>query len=273
MRKVKLGTTGESIPVIGQGTWGIEDGKDKEYYEKWKDSLKKGIELGMTHLDTAEVYGNGAAERMIGELLEESVDRDEVFITSKLFPIHMMRKSMRKATQKSLERLGIDCFDLYLIHWPNPFMINSGFMKYFDELIEEGKTRYVGVSNFFPWQVKKAREALKNGELVTNQIRLNVTYQKPIKNSLSFYQDENILITAYSPLGHGGLHGIDDGLKNKLEKIGQKHDITIQQVALAWLVNHDGIIAIPKAFDEKHVEANAKAADIVLSESEIKSLY
>ena len=212
---VELGNTKEKIPIIGYGTWGIEKDKDKQYYENWKAAMKKGIELGITHIDTAEIYGNGAAESTIGQLWDEGVNRDDLFITSKLFPTHWSIKSMENATNASLKRLGIKNFDLYLIHWPSWVPI-SRFMRHFDKLLEEGKTRYVGVSNYFPFQVKMANNALKKGEIVTNQLRLNVKYQKPIKKSLDFYIEKGITITAYSPLAHGGLNNLKGKLLEKL---------------------------------------------------------
>ena len=117
MRKVELGKTGEQIPILGQGTWGIKSRKGKKYYESWKNSLRRGIELGLTHIDTAEIYGFGTSEKVVGELISE-YNRDDLFITSKLFPIHLSLKTMKKAANKSLKRLGINTFDLYLIHWP-----------------------------------------------------------------------------------------------------------------------------------------------------------
>jgi diketogulonate reductase-like aldo/keto reductase len=273
MRKVKLGKTGETIPILGQGTWGIKKGRNKKYYEKWKDSLRKGIELGMTHLDTAELYGMGTSEKVIGELIKE-FDRDDLFITSKLFPSHFGYKSMIKACNKSLERLDIKYLDLYLIHFPSLlFSKIKKHMRVLEQLLNEGKIRYIGVSNYSVQQFKMGQEFLKNSELVTNQLQTNVLYQKHIHDSLPYYQKEGVLLTAYSPLSHRGYKNLKGELRLKLDEIALNHNASIQQIAIAWLINHNNVIAIPKAFQLIHVEENAKAANIELSDEEIKSLY
>lgn len=268
MRITELGRTGEKIPVIGQGTWGIKARKTKDYYDQWKKSLRYGIQLGMTHVDTAEAYGLGTAESVVGEVIAE-FGRDELFVTSKLLPTHFRYSQMKKAAEKSLKRLGLKYFDMYLIHFPNPFIPIRRNMRLLEELLAEGKTRYIGVSNFSVKKFQKAQECLKKAELVNNQLRINVAHQKHIINSLKFYQKQGVTITAYSPLGHRGFTNLEGELKEKLEKIAERHKATIQQIALAWLVNIDGIITISKAFQDRHVKANAAAGEIVLSKGEM----
>ncbi len=273
MRKVQLGRTGEQIPVLGQGTMGIKSGKDKEYYEKWKTSLRKGIELGMTHIDTAELYNFGASERTIGEMIKE-YDRDDLFITSKLFPKHLGYKSMIQACNKSLERLDIKYLDLYLVHFPSlGFSKIKKHMRVMEQLLNEGKIRYIGVSNYSVDQFKEGQEYLKKAEIVTNQLRANIMKQKHIHNSLPYYKKEGIILTSYSPLSHRGYINLKGNIRSRLEQVANSHNATIQQIALAWLINHDNVIAIPKAFQLEHVEANAAAADIKLSEVEVKQFY
>ena len=273
MKKIILGRTQEKIPIIGQGTWGISRiFKSNDYYEQWKKSLRIGIDLGMTHIDTAEFYGLGKAEEIVGEVIKE-YKRDELFITSKLFPMHLRRKSMLRAAKKSLKRLDLDYFDLYLIHWPSPLISIKKQMSVLETLINEGKTRYIGVSNFSLDQFQKAQNFLKNIELVTNQLKLNISEQEIMHNSLSYYQENDIILTAYSPLGHKGLTDINMGLKNKLEKVAENHNATIQQIAIAWLINHKNVITIPKAFHINHVKENAEAASIKLTRSEIELFY
>ena len=271
MRTVELDRTKEKLPVIGQGTWGIKARKSKEYYDQWKKSLKHGLELGMTHIDTAEAYGLGTSEQIVGEVIAE-FGRDNVFVTSKLLPTHFRLSQMKKAADKSLKRLGIKYFDLYLIHYPIPFIPIKRNMRLLEELLAEGKTRYIGVSNFSVEKFQKAQEYLKKAELVNNQIRINVARQEHITNSLSFYQKQGITITAYSPLGHRGFKNLEEELQKKLEKIAERHKATIHQIALAWLVNIKGVITISKAFQLKHVEANAAAGEIILSPEEMKSI-
>ena len=272
MRKVQLRKTGEQIPVLGQGTMGIKGGKDKEYYETWKTSIRKGIELGMTHIDTAELYNFGTSERIIGEVIKE-YDRDDLFITSKLFPKHFGYNSMIKACNKSLERLDIRYLDLYLVHFPSfVFSKIKKHMRVMEQLLEEGKIRYIGVSNFSVDQFKEAEGLLKNSEIVANQLRANIKTQKHIHYSLPYYRKEGVILTAYSPLGHRGYTNLSGELRSKLEEIAKSHEATIQQISLAWLINHENVIAIPKAFRVKHTEENAAAAEIKLSEEEIKQI-
>jgi len=268
MRKVELGKTGEKIPILGQGTWGIKSRRGKDYYESWKNSLRRGIELGLTHIDTAEIYGFGTSEKVVGDLISE-YNRDDLFITSKLFPMHMSFRKMKKAASKSLKRLGINNFDLYLIHWPSPFTSRKKQMKILDHLVKEGKTRYVGVSNFSVEQFEESLSVL-NTDLVTNQLHANITKQNHVSESLPYYQKNGVTLTAYSPLGHKGYSNLDGALRDKLNSIAKAHDATIQQIAIAWLINHKNVSAIPKAFKIEHVEANVKAAEIILSENELK---
>ncbi|MFX1551991.1 MAG: aldo/keto reductase [Promethearchaeota archaeon] len=273
MRKVKLSKTGETIPILGQGTWGIKKGRNKKYYEEWKASLRKGIELGMTHIDTAELYSFGTSERVIGELIKE-FDRDDLFITSKLFPKHFGYEAMIKACNKSLERLDIKYIDLYLVHFPSfLFPKIKKHMRVMEQLLNEGRIRYIGVSNYSIEQFKIGQQYLKKSELITNQLQVNILNQKHIHNSLSFYQKEGVILTAYSPLSHWGYTNLKGETRLKLEKIAKAYNASIQQIAIAWLINHDNVIAIPKAFQLKHVEANATAADIKLTDKEIKYLY
>jgi len=276
MRYVELGKTGEKIPVLGQGLWGISRLKgffnSKYYYENIKSALRKGIELGMTHIDTAELYGLGKAEKVLGELIRE-YPRDNLFITSKLFPIHFSKKSMKKAANKSLKRLGIDYLDLYLIHWPSKLISIRKEMNVLETLVNDGKTRYIGVSNFSVNQFKKAQESLKKEELVNNQLHINITNQRYIHKSLSYYQENGITVTAYSPLAHNGYTNLGGKIKEVLEELAIKHNSTIQQIAIAWLINHKNIISIPKAFNRDHVENNAKAANISLLKEDLELLY
>ncbi len=272
MKTIKLGKTGVTIPILGQGTWGIKSFRSKSYYKKWKESIKKGIELGITHIDTAEMYGRGTSEQILGHVISE-YDRDDLFITTKLFPMHLRYKTMKKAAYKSLKRLGIKEIDLYLIHWPSPFNSIKTQMRVLEDLVNEGKVRYIGVSNFSVKQFKEAQFYLKNTELVSNQLHVSVARQKHIGKSLSFYQKEGIIMTAYSPLGHNGFRNLKGELRNKLEMVAKTHNATIQQIAIAWLVNHENVITIPKAFKIKHMIANAEAANIRLSDKEIKLFY
>ncbi|MFX1344927.1 MAG: aldo/keto reductase [Promethearchaeota archaeon] len=276
MKKIILGNTGEKIPILGQGLWGISRikgfFKGKEYSEQIKKALKRGIELGMTHFDTAEFYGRGKAEQLLGDLIKD-YSRDDLFITTKLFPIHFTTNAIKKAANHSLNRLGLDYIDLYLVHWPSKLISIKKEMRVFESLVKEGKTRYIGVSNFSVKQFNKAQEALKREQLVNNQLHINITNQKYIHQSLSYYQKNQVTITAYSPLAHRGYTNLKGEIKENLDRVAQKYGATIQQIAIAWLINHKNIISIPKAFKINHVDDNAKAAEITLTKDEIEVFY
>lgn len=272
MRYVELGKTGEKIPVIGQGTHGIYPNKSKEFYEEWKRSLRKGIELGMTHIDTAEKYGDGFSERIVGEAIKE-YNRDDLFITTKLLPTHETEKKMMKAVDQSLKRLGLKFVDLYLIHWLEPYNSIKQLMQVLEKLVDLGKTRYIGVSNFSLDQFRTAQQELKKYELVTNQIEININNHIHLQEDLPYYQDNGITITAYSPFGGNGLEDIPEDIKNKLNNLAKKYNATIYQIALAWLINHENVITIPEAMNLDHIQENAIAAEINLEIEEIKDFY
>ncbi|MFW9772204.1 MAG: aldo/keto reductase [Candidatus Thorarchaeota archaeon] len=272
MRFIEIGEDKEKVPVIGQGAWGIKRFRSKKFYEEWKESLRKGIELGLTHIDTAEFYGQGESEKLVGEIIKE-YQRDDLFITSKLFPIHLRYKTMKKAAYMSLKRLGIKQLDLYLIHWPSQLISIKKQMKVLEDLVKEEKTRYIGVSNFSVEQFIEAQNYLKDSKLVNNQLHANLTFQNHLFRSLPYYQDNGILMTAYSPLAHRGYTDLKGKLREKLETVAKSHDATIQQIAIAWLVNQKNIITIPKAQQVKHTIANAKAVDIILTQDEVELFF
>lgn len=273
MRKIQLSKTGEHIPILGQGTWGIKIRGTKAHYERWKQTLRRGIELDMTHIDTAEMYGAGTSEKIVGEVIAE-YERDDLFITSKLFPRHIGTKAMKNACEKSLKRLGVKYLDLYLVHFPSFVSPKiEKHMKLMEGLLNEGKTRYIGVSNYSVEQFKKGQQVLKKAELVTNQLQANITKQKHIHKSLPYYQKEGVTMTAYSPLGHQGYTDLTGEIRSNIDQLGEAQNATVQQIAIAWLINHNNMITIPKASQIKHVEANAKAAEIEISQQELSLLY
>jgi diketogulonate reductase-like aldo/keto reductase len=164
MRHIEIHHSSEKIPVLGQGTYGIFSYQSDKEHKKWINVLKKGIELGMTHIDTAELYGNGASEKLVGKVIDE-FPRDDLFITTKMLPSNTTEYQMKKAIDNSLKRLGIKYVDLYLIHRLESNTSIKKVMRFFESLIDAGKTRYIGVSNFSVSEVRKAQSYLKKNEL------------------------------------------------------------------------------------------------------------
>lgn len=271
MKKVQLGKTKETISVVGQGTWGIKTCGSDAHYQKWKDALKIGIDEGMTMIDTAEFYGHGSSERTVGEVIKE-YDRDDLFIATKITPIHVFPSLIQRSCDRSLRKLGIDVIDLYQIHFPNPLSSIKNTLHEMERMIDDGKVRHIGVSNFSPKRLQKAMDSMKKYEIVSNQINISVEKPKNMEKHYELSQKLGYTIIAYSPFGHSGLKGLDDSLEQTLVEIGQKHNASKYQIALAWLINNKRVQAIPKSTSPSHIKANAAAADIILSEGEMKQI-
>ncbi len=270
MRQIKIPSSGEKIPILGQGTYGIFSSQSEQEHKNWKNVLKKGIELGMNHIDTAELYGDGYSERVVGEVLKE-FEREEIFITTKMLPSNKIDSQMEKAIDNSLKRLGVNHVDLYLIHWLEGDSSIKKIMNFFEKLIDLGKTRYIGVSNFSVSEFQKAQTYLKKYELITNQLKINIIEQKELKN-LDFYKREGIILTAYTPLAKANLNGLNQEVKNYLNQLADKYGYSPMQIALAWVINHENVIAIPRTSSISHLKENARASDFILTEQEIESL-
>ncbi|MBD3229133.1 MAG: aldo/keto reductase [Candidatus Lokiarchaeota archaeon] len=272
MRKIRLGNTKEEISVIGQGSYGIFQNQSQKTYDQWIEVFNKGIELGLTHIDTAELYGSGKSEEIVGKAIK-GYEREDLFITTKMLPKRTTKKEMQRAIDKSLQRLGLDYVDLYLIHWLEADSSIEKIIQTFEEFVDQGKTRFIGVSNFSKKEFKKAQNAAKKYEIVTNQIEINIKKQGPIHNDLKFYKNENVLLTAYTPLAKGNYSHLNLELKEALNTLASKHNATKEQIALAWLINHENVITIPRTSNLKHLKKNAKANEIKLSKKELENLY
>lgn len=239
------------IPVLGLGTWRMGGGFQADYSkDKWFiEAIKYAISRGVTHIDTAELYGAGHAEELIGEAIK-GFDRAKIFITTKISPQNLFTESqIRKHTETSLKRLGTDYIDLYLIHWPNPLARMKNVMVAFDNLVSEALVRFVGVSNFSVKQLQNAQKYAKN-KIVTNQVEYSLLCRDPERELLSFCQKESLILTAYTPLAAGRLaqKGFD-----ALDKVAEKYKKTPAQVALRWLIEKPGVIVIPKSSSKEHI--------------------
>jgi diketogulonate reductase-like aldo/keto reductase len=265
--KKKKTKNGTEIPVIGLGTYGIGGGSmaDPSTDEEHVKVLRKAFELGYTHLDTAEVYASGHSEEVIGMALEE-IDRESLFITTKVDPSNLEIKDFKKSLRGSLNRLKTGYIDLYLIHWPSDSLPVEKWFDGMNWAYDEGLIRHAGVSNFNVDQLEAAAEYC-NHPIVTNQVPYGLQDRKYVTNGvLEYCQEKGILLTAYSPVKKGSLEN------TAVKEISDKHGITPAQTALAWLIQQPAVITIPKAADIGHLKENIAAADVVLDDDDTRQL-
>jgi diketogulonate reductase-like aldo/keto reductase len=253
---------GERVPALGQGTWHMGDDRRRAADEE--AALRLGIELGMTLIDTAEMYGGGGAEEIISRAA--GTRRDELFIVSKIYPHNASRAGVVAACERSLKRLGTDRIDLYLLHWRGSIPL-AETLEGFARLERDGKIRYHGVSNFDQRDMGEW-VALKGGEAVAaDQVLFNLASRGPEWDLVPWCRERGIAIMAYTPLGHGGMLG-----NRALGDIARRRNATPAQVALAWLLRQEGTIVIPKASRLDHVRENRGALDLALTEDDLSAL-
>jgi len=264
MESRPLGRTGERIPVVGMGTYALGNSTGEQRINEIK-ALRRGIELGMKFIDTAEVYGNGRSETIVGEAIEDS--REDVFLATKVSPEHFGYDDVIRSCEASIQRLGVKFVDLYQLHWPSPRIPIQETMKAMEELVATGKTRYIGVSNFSVEQTMQAQESLPKSEVVSNQLRYSITSRSIEAELLPFCDKEKIAVIAYSPLDTGNIP-ISRIPKDMLEK----YDMTPGQLMLNWVTYPEPVVTIPKAGRVSHVEENANAVDVRISPSDYQAL-
>lgn len=259
---------GEIVPALGQGTWRM--GEDQREHGQEVRALQLGIELGMTVIDTAEMYGEGGAELVVADAIK--AQRDRVFIVTKVYPHNASRHELPRACERSLQRLAVESIDLYLLHWRGQVPLGET-VDAFERLRGEGKIERWGVSNFDVddmeelWAVPAGRNCACNKVLYNLENRGIEFDLVPVCSHLSANSSQ-VPIMAYSPVGHG--RGL---LTNHiLKEIAQRHEATTAQIALAWLLQRTGVIAIPKSSNEVHVRENARAFDIRLTNDDIAQL-
>src|SRR6266851_4997852 len=256
-----LGRTDESIPVVGLGTWGIggEMGPDSSRDDEGIQALRLGLDLEMKFIDTAEMYAAGHSEEVVARALEER--RDTVFVASKVSPRHFAYDDVLAAAKRSLKRLGLKQMDLYQLHWPNVKIPLSETMRAMEKLVSDGLTRYIGVSNFSVEQMKEAQESLSHEKIVSNQVEFSLIDRSVEARILPYCQKEGLTLIAYSPLGQGKIPRGKGSSFKVLDEMAEKSGKSRNQVALAWVLQHDPVVAIPKAADMDHVKENAEVAD------------
>lgn len=262
--------SGIRVPKIGFGTWSIggESGADPSSDAKSLAALRSALDLGYTHFDTAEIYANGHSEELVGEAVRTSgVKREDLLITSKVAPRHLRYADVLTACQRSLQRLGMEYIDIYLIHWPNPLISLKETFLALNELVREGKVKHVGVSNFKLKKLKQAR-ALCETPILTDQVPYRLPDRSYADNGvLDYCQQNNILLTAYSPVKFRNIK-----VNSTLNATAKAHNASTFQIALAWLISQPQVITIPMSFNPAHQKENLQAADIELTQEEIAQL-
>jgi diketogulonate reductase-like aldo/keto reductase len=252
---------GETVPALGQGTWMMGEGRHSRADEI--RALQLGIDLGMTLLDTAEMYANGVAEQITGEAI--SGRRDGIFLVSKVLPSNASRNGTVAACERSLKRLGVETIDLYLLHWRGGQPL-ADTIAGFEALQKSGKIRHWGVSNFDPGDMEELLAA-GGSAVASNQVLYNLTRRGIEYDLLPWSSDHNIPIMAYSPIEQGRL-----AKHRALADIAAGHHATPAQIALAFVLSRPNIIAIPKAGTDAHVRDNRAAADIALTQADFTAL-
>jgi len=266
MRTVRL-PSGRSIPVLGQGTWGM--GEDRSKRQAEIAALRFGLDLGMTLIDTAEMYGEGGAEEVIAEAIADR--RTEVFLVSKVYPHNATRLGAVEACGRSLQRLKTDYLDLYLLHWRGSVPL-AETLEAFQSLKRAGRIRDYGLSNFDHSDIEKASTVPGGDEIATNQVLYNLMRRGIEWDLLPWCRARGIPIMAYSPIAHSPNEQRDMLDHPQLKMVASRHSATPAQVALAWLLRQDGIIAIPKASKTAHVRENCAALDLTLTDEDLTAL-
>ena len=256
MRTRRFGRTPFEVSIVGQGTWPTPN----------RDALRRGIELGMTHVDTAEMYGDGRSEEIVGEAIAP-YPRESLFIVSKVLPSNGTASGVARACDRSLRRLKTDYLDCYLLHWRGDVDL-AETMQALETLVDRGKIRSLGVSNLDPWDLREASAALRNAPIACNQVLYNLGERTPEAHELPWARDDASAFVAYTPLARPRSPTGED----VLGAIAARHAVTSEAVALAFLARDPLTFVIPKANTLAHVETNAAAGDLMLDAGEIAEI-
>jgi diketogulonate reductase-like aldo/keto reductase len=260
-----FGASGVQVPALGQGTWQMENDNARAAI----DALRAGIELGLTHIDTAELYGSGRVEEdIVSHVIKGR--RDRVYLVSKVMPSHANESGTRKACEQSLARLGTDHLDCYLLHWPGRHPLEETIAA-FEKLRADGKIRAWGVSNFDVPELERAVAIAGPGKIACNQVLYHLK-QRDVENAVvPFCKQHDIAVVGYTPFGRAGFPPTGAGGK-ALAQIALRYGATPRQVALAFLMREPNLFAIPKASDIAHTRENAGAAQLTLDVSDLEAL-
>lgn len=263
MRTKKIGNSGPEVSVIGQGTWYIDRGDRKRAVA----ALARGLDLGMTHIDTAEMYGD--AELVIADAIAGR--RDEVFLVSKVLPSNASRRGTITACERSLKRLKTDRLDCYLLHWRGSVPLQETVAA-FDELIAAGKIRSWGVSNFDTDDLNEMLAVAGKGRIACNQVLYHLQERAIEHAVIPWCEKHGVAVVAYSPFGHNEFPSPRSKGGEALQDIADAHKATARQVVLSFLTRGPNVFAIPKASSAEHAAENAAAGNLTLSDSEIAAL-
>lgn len=263
MKQKSFGKSGPPVSVIGQGTWYIDHGDRASAVT----ALRKGLDLGMTHIDTAEMYGD--AELVVAEAISDR--RDDVFLVSKVLPSNASRKGTIQACERSLKRLKTDRLDCYLLHWRGSYPLEDTVAA-FEQLVSEGKIRSWGVSNFDADDLAEMLDVAGEGRIACNQVLYHLNERAIEHSVVPWCEKHGVAVVAYSPFGHDDFPEPQSADGKILKDIAAKHGATSRQIALAFLTRRPSVFAIPKASSATHAADNARAGDVTLTDSDIAAL-
>jgi diketogulonate reductase-like aldo/keto reductase len=259
-----FGPTSVSIPVLGQGTWQMEGDDRKSAIA----ALRTGIDLGMTHIDTAELYGSGRVEELVAEAI--SGKRDQIYLVSKVMPSHASYSGTLHACEQSLKRLRTDHLDCYLLHWPGDHPLEET-IRAFEALRQSGKIRAWGLSNFDATELQEALDIAGPGKIACNQVLYHLAQRDIEHEVIPWCEAHEVAVVGYTPFGRSKFPPSGSGGK-VLERVAQRHGATTRQVALAFLTRLTSLFGIPKASKPEHVRDNAGAAKVTLDSDDIAQL-
>jgi len=265
LRLKPFGRTGVAVPAIGQGTWYMErDGRPNAVA-----ALRAGLDLGVSHIDTAEMYGSGLVEEIVGEAIAGR--RENVFLVSKVLPQHASFEGVLRACEGSLGRLRTEHLDVYLLHWRGSHPLEQTIGG-FERLVRDGKIRFWGVSNFDVEDLEAALAIAGEGRMACNQVLYHLEERAIEHEVIPWCREHGVAIVGYSPFGSGRFPSATSGGGRALAEIARARRITPRQVALAFLVREDTVFAIPKSSSVEHVRENAAAGDVELSAEEVEQI-
>jgi diketogulonate reductase-like aldo/keto reductase len=259
MIKRKFGWTNVDVSIIGQGTWMIENSGDSNSNNLLAiKALQLGLDLGMNHIDTAEMYGNGKAEELVGQAIAGR-RREDIFLASKVLPSNASYEGTIRACKNSLKRLKTDYLDLYLLHWPSSQHPIVETMKAMEKLVADNLVKFIGVSNFNLKELQEAEQALENERIACNQVLYHLGYRAIEKRILPYCTNEGIAVVGYAPFGHGDFPSPNSAKGKVLEDIANRYGRTPRQVALNFLSLHSNVFTIPKTSHPERVRENSES--------------